>query len=202
MTKDFTLKDLSAVAEEVKTGKVVAFPTDTVYGVGVRYDDEAAIEAMKRSKGRPESKPFPMMVCDEVQIASVAWIDEDILRLVRRLTPGALTLVLKKKDNVPDYVTNGKDTIAIRIPDHRFVLDLLEKVGVPMLVTSANLSDYPSCRTYHEVMEQLDGRIDAIVDGQCGSGVASTIVDVTCRPFKILREGAISLEEIMEGIKE
>lgn len=202
MTKDFTLKDLSAVAEEVKTGKVVAFPTDTVYGVGVRYDDEAAIEAMKRSKGRPESKPFPMMVCDEVQMASVAWIDEDILRLVRRLTPGALTLVLKKKDNVPDYVTNGKDTIAIRIPDHRFVLDLLEKVGVPMLVTSANLSDYPSCRTYHEVMEQLDGRIDAIVDGQCGSGVASTIVDVTCRPFKILREGAISLEEIMEGIKE
>ena len=202
MTKDLTLKDLSAVAEEVKTGKVVAFPTDTVYGVGVRYDDEAAIEAMKRSKGRPESKPFPMMVCDEVQMASVAWIDEDILRLVRRLTPGALTLVLKKKDNVPDYVTNGKDTIAIRIPDHRFVLDLLEKVGVPMLVTSANLSDYPSCRTYHEVMEQLDGHIDAIVDGQCGSGVASTIVDVTCRPFKILREGAISLEEIMEGIKE
>ena len=202
MTKDFTLKDLSAVAEEVKSGKVVAFPTDTVYGVGVRYDDEAAIEAMKRSKGRPESKPFPMMVCDEVQMASVAWIDEDILRLVRKLTPGALTLVLKKKDNVPDYVTNGKDTIAIRIPDHRFVLDLLEKVGVPMLVTSANLSDYPSCRTYHEVMEQLDGRIDAIVDGQCGSGVASTIVDVTCRPFKILREGAISLEEIMEGIKE
>ena len=202
MTKDFTLKDLSAVAEEVKSGKVVAFPTDTVYGVGVRYDDEAAIEAMKRSKGRPESKPFPMMVCDEVQMASVAWIDEDILRLVRRLTPGALTLVLKKKDNVPDYVTNGKDTIAIRIPDHRFVLDLLEKVGVPMLVTSANLSDYPSCRTYHEVMEQLDGRIDAIVDGQCGSGVASTIVDVTCRPFKILREGAVSLEEIMEGIKE
>ena len=202
MTKDFTLKDLSAVAEEVKTGKVVAFPTDTVYGVGVRYDDEAAIEAMKRSKGRPESKPFPMMVCDEVQMASVAWIDEDILRLVRRLTPGALTLVLKKKDNVPDYVTNGKDTIAIRIPDHRFVLDLLEKVGVPMLVTSANLSDYPSCRTYHEVMEQLDGRIDAIVDGECGSGVASTIVDVTCKPFKILREGAISLSDIMEGIKE
>ena len=202
MTKDFTLKDLNAVAEEVKAGKVVAFPTDTVYGVGVRYDDEAAIEAMKRSKGRPESKPFPMMVYDEVQMASVAWMDEDILRLVRRLTPGALTLVLKKKDNVPDFVTNGKETIAIRIPDHRFVLDLLEKVGVPMLVTSANLSDYPSCKSYSEVMEQLDGRIDAIVDGECGSGVASTIVDVTCKPFKILREGAISLSDIMEGIKE
>ena len=202
MTKDFTLKDLNVVAEEVKSGKVVAFPTDTVYGVGVRYDDESAIEAMKKSKGRPESKPFPMMVCDEVQMASVAWIDEDILRLVKRLTPGALTLVLRKKETVPGFVTNGKDTIAIRIPDHRFVLDLLEKVGVPMLVTSANLSDHPSCRTYAEVMEQLDGRIDAIVDGPCGSGVASTIVDVTSKPFKILREGAISLEEIMEGIKE
>ena len=202
MTKDFTQKDLNAVVQEVKAGKVVAFPTDTVYGVGVRYDDEAAIERMKWSKGRPEFKPFPMMVCDEVQMASVAWMDEEILRLVKRLTPGALTLVLKKKDNVPDFVTNGKDTIAIRIPDHRFVLDLLEKVGVPMLVTSANLSDHPSCTTYNEVMSQLDGRIDAIVDGQCGSGVASTIVDVTEKPFKILREGAYSLNDIMEGIKE
>ena len=201
MTKDFTQKDLDAVAQSVKEGKVVAFPTDTVYGVGVRFDDEAAIERMKWSKGRPESKPFPMMVCDEVQMASVAWLDEDVLKLVRRFTPGALTLVLKKKDNVADYVTNGKDTIAIRIPDHRFVLDLLEKVGVPMLVTSANLSDHPSCTTYAEVMQQLDGRIDAIVDGQCGSGVASTIVDVTQKPFKVLREGAISLLELMKEIE-
>lgn len=202
MTKDFTQKDLYSVAQEVKSGKVVAFPTDTVYGVGVRYDDKDAIERMKWSKGRPESKPFPMMVCDEVQMTSVAWMDEDILKLVREFTPGALTLVLKKKDNVPDFVTNGKDTIAIRIPDHRFVLDLLEKVGVPMLVTSANLSDHPSCTSYSEVMKQLDGRIDAIVDGECGSGVASTIVDVTEKPFKILREGAITLDELMEGIKK
>jgi len=132
----------------------------------------------------------------------VAWLDEEILRLVKKMTPGPLTLVLKKKEHVADSVTNGKDTIAIRIPDHRFVLDLLEQVGVPMLVTSANLSDHPSCTTYAEVMEQLDGRIDAIVDGKCGSGVASTIVDVTEKPFKILREGTISYSEIMEGIKE
>ena len=202
MTKDFTQKDLFSIAEAIRQGQVVAFPTDTVYGIGVRYDDEEAILKMKWCKGRPEEKPFPMMVCDSVQMASVAWMDEEILRLVRRLTPGALTLVLKKKDNVADSVTNGKDTIAIRIPDHRFVLDLLQRVGVPMLVTSANLSDHPSCTTYEEVMKQLDGRIDAIVDGRCGSGVASTIVDVTEKPYKILREGTISLDEIMEGIKE
>jgi len=202
MTKDFTQKDLFSVAEEIRNGKVVAFPTDTVYGVGVRYDDEQAIARMKWCKGRPEEKPFPMMVCDAVQMASVAWLDEEILRLVKKMTPGPLTLVLKKKEHVADSVTNGKDTIAIRIPDHRFVLDLLEQVGVPMLVTSANLSDHPSCTTYAEVMEQLDGRIDAIVDGKCGSGVASTIVDVTEKPFRILRKGTISYSEIMEGIKE
>ncbi len=202
MTKNFTQKDLIAAAEEIRKGKVVAFPTDTVYGVGVRYDDEQAISKMKWCKGRPEEKPFPMMVCDAIQMASVAWIDEEILRLVDRMTPRPLTLVLKKKEHVPASVTNGKETIAIRIPDHRFVLDLLQHVGVPMLVTSANLSDHPSCTTYAEVMEQLGGRIDAIVEGECGSGVASTIVDVTEKPFKILREGTISLSEIMEGIKE
>lgn len=202
MTKDFTQKDVVLAAETIKDGKVVAFPTDTVYGVGVRYDDVKAIEKMKWCKGRPEEKPFPMMVCDENQMSTVAWMDEEIQRLVKRMTPGPLTFVLKKKECVSDAVTNGKDTIAIRIPDHQFVLDLLKQVGVPMLVTSANLSNHPSCTTYDEVMGQLDGRIDAIVNGKCGSGVASTIVDVTEKPFKILREGTISLDEIMEGIKE
>ncbi|MBP3400066.1 MAG: threonylcarbamoyl-AMP synthase [Erysipelotrichaceae bacterium] len=201
MTKDFTQKDLFSVVNFIKDGKVVAFPTDTVYGVGVRYDDEQAIARMKWAKGRPESKPFPLMVCDVLQLQQIAWVDEDIYRIVKHLTPGPLTLVLNKKEHVPDAVTNGKSTIAVRIPDHRFVLDLLESAG-PMLVTSANLSDHPSCKTYSEVMEQLDGRIDAIVDGPCGSGIASTIVDVTEKPYKILREGTISLNEIMEVLKK
>ena len=201
MTKDFTQKDLFSVSKCILEGKVVAFPTDTVYGVGVRYNDEKAIEHMKWVKGRPESKPFPMMVYDVSQLQQVAWINEDVFRIVKHLTPGPLTLVLNKKKSVPDYVTNGKSTIAIRIPNHRFVLDLLEKTG-PMLVTSANLSDHPSCKNYAEVMEQLDGRIDAIVDGTCGSGVASTIVDVTEKPYKILREGTISLNEIMEVLEK
>lgn len=201
MTKDFTQKDLFSVSKCILEGKVVAFPTDTVYGVGVRYNDEKAIEHMKWVKGRPESKPFPMMVYDVSQLQQVAWINEDVFRIVKHLTPGPLTLVLNKKESVPDYVTNGKSTIAIRIPNHRFVLDLLEKTG-PMMVTSANLSDHPSCKNYAEVMEQLDGRIDAIVDGTCGSGVASTIVDVTEKPYKILREGTISLNEIMEVLEK
>ena len=202
MTKTFTQKDLFSIAEAIRQGQVVAFPTDTVYGVGVRYDDEKAISKMKWCKGRPEEKPFPMMVCDSTQMSSVANMDEEVLRLVKHMTPGPLTLVLKKKESVADSVTNGKDTIAIRIPDYRFVLELLQQVGVPMLVTSANLSGCPSCTAYEEVMKQLDGRIDAIVQGTCGSGVASTIVDVTEKPYRILREGTISLDEIMEGIKE
>ena len=201
MTKTFTQNDLSFVSEEIMNGKVVAFPTDTVYGVGVRYDHQQAIEQMKWVKGRPESKPFPMMVSDAAQMSEIAEVDEDVKRIVNRWTPGALTLVLRKKKTVPDFVTNGKDTIAIRIPDHAFVLSLLKMTG-PMMVTSANLSDYPSCRTYEEVMKQLDQRLDGIVEGECGSGVASTIIDVTQRPYKILRQGTISLEEIMEELEK
>ena len=201
MTKNFTQEDLFSAAEEIKQGKVVGFPTDTVYGVGVRYDCESAIERMKWVKGRPESKPFPMMVQSAAQMNEVAWLDEDAFALVEKMTPGPLTLVLRKKDSVPDFATNGKATIAIRIPDHPFVLELLKKTG-PMLVTSANLSDHPSCKTFDEVMAQLEGRLDAIVEGECGSGIASTIVDVTEKPIKILREGTISLSEIMEVIEK
>lgn len=200
MTKDYTPKDMKMIVKEVLDGKVIAFPTDTVYGVGVRYDDTSAIERLKWVKGRPEDKPFPMMVSSVTQLEKVAWLDVNIIKIINKFTPGALTLVLNKKDNVSDVVTNGKSTIAVRIPDDRFVLDLIDAVGIPLLVTSANLSNKPSCTTFDEVINDLDGRIDGIVDGVCGSGVASTILDVTSYPFKILRQGDITLEQIMEVI--
>ncbi len=200
MSEILELNELEKVASLIKSGKVVCFPTDTVYGVGVIYDNQEAIKNMKIAKGRDENKPFPMMVCDYEQISEVAIVDENIKKIVHKFTPGALTLVMRKNDSVKQYVTNGKDTIAIRIPDNKFILDLLKLVGKPMLVTSANLSDYPSCNNINEVLKQLDNRVDAIVNGECGTGVASTIIDVTDNKIKLLRMGTISLDEIEKEI--
>ncbi len=200
MSEILELKEVEKVANLIKDGKVVCFPTDTVYGVGVIYDNVDAIKQMKIAKGRDENKPFPMMVCDYEQMSTVAKVDENIKKIVDKFTPGALTLVMRKNENIEDYVTNGKDTIAIRIPDNKFILDLLKLVGKPMLVTSANLSDYPSCNNINEVLKQLDNRVDAIVNGECGTGVASTIIDVTDNKIKLLRMGTISLDEIEKEI--
>ena len=200
MSEILELKEVEKVANLIKDGKVVCFPTDTVYGVGVIYDNVDAIKQMKIAKGRDENKPFPMMVCDYEQMSTVAKVDENIKKIVDKFTPGALTLVMRKNENIEDYVTNGKDTIAIRIPDNKFILDLLKLVGKPMLVTSANLSDHPSCTTMIQVLSQLDNRVDAIVEGECGTGVASTIIDVTNKEIRMLRVGTITLQEIEKEI--
>ena len=200
MSEILELKEVEKVANLIKDGKVVCFPTDTVYGVGVIYDNVDAIKQMKIAKGRDENKPFPMMVCDYEQMSTVAKVDENIKKIVDKFTPGALTLVMRKNENIEDYVTNGKDTIAIRIPDNKFILDLLKLVGKPMLVTSANLSDHPSCTTMKQVLSQLDNRVDAIVEGECGTGVASTIIDVTNKEIRMLRVGTITLQEIEKEI--
>ena len=197
MTRVLFKKDLEETVELLKSGAVVAFPTDTVFGIGVIYNDAAAIDRMKKAKGRDASKPFPLMVADLKQLEEVAYVTDRERRIAQKYTPGALTLVLKRKDTVARESVNGFDTIAIRIPDDRFVLKLLKKAG-PMFVTSANISGEPAACNEKEVMRQLDGRIEAVVRGKAGTGVASTIIDCTGEELKCLREGTISYKEIEE----
>ncbi|MCF0110395.1 MAG: threonylcarbamoyl-AMP synthase [Erysipelotrichaceae bacterium] len=184
------------VCEYLLQGDVVAFPTDTVFGVGILFDDGGAIAKMKQAKGRDERKPFPMMVSDLSQLKSVAYLDEKYERLCEAFMPGAFTVVLKKKDCVADEVTNGKDTIAIRIPDDDFVLSVIREVGKPLLVTSANRSGGANTTNETEVLAQLDGRIAAVVKGQTSTSTASTIVDLTGDSPVILRQGMITKEDI------
>ncbi len=197
MTRVLFKKDLEETVELLKSGAVVAFPTDTVFGIGVIYNDAAAIDRMKKAKGRDASKPFPLMVADLKQLEEVAYVTDRERRIAQKYTPGALTLVLKRKDTVAKESVNGFDTIAIRIPDDRFVLKLLKKAG-PMFVTSANISGMPAACNEKEVLQQLDGRIEAVVRGKAGTGVASTIIDCTGEELKCLREGTISYKEIEE----
>ena len=199
-TQRLTKKDSAQIVEILNRGGVVAFPTDTVYGLAVRYDLKEAILKMKEAKQRPETKPFPMMVSSKAQIERVAVTDARSQKLIDQWMPGALTLVFKKRPEVDELVTNGFPTIGIRMPDDEFVLEIINRVGVPLLVPSANLSGQPSCTTSEEVLKQLEGRIDAVVLGESGASTASTVCDTTGDELKILRQGPIKLEDLEASI--
>lgn len=201
-TNRYLNSQIDIITQAIIDGKVIAFPTDTVYGLGVRYDNEDALNRLKQAKIRPESKPIPMMVSDLSQIEEVAYVNDTAKRLIQKFMPGAFTIVLKKKEEIADYVTNGLPTIAIRMPDDKFVLEIMNQLGKAMLVSSANISAEHSCRNGEEVLEQLDGRIDGIVMGESKSEIASTIVDATSEEIKILREGPITKEMINKILEE
>lgn len=196
ITEQLSKQDISRIVEILSQGGVVAFPTDTVYGLAVRYDLDEAIEKMKQAKHRPETKPFPMMVSNKKQIEKVAVLDDRARDLIDTWMPGALTLVFKKRPEISSNVTNGFDTIGIRMPDDEFVLEIINRVGVNLLVPSANLSGQPPCTTSDEVLAQLNGRIDAVVLGESGASTSSTVCDTTGEQLKILRQGPITLEAL------
>lgn len=202
-TNRYEQKDIETVANLLKDGKIVAFPTDTVYGLACIYENEEALEALKKSKGRPDDKPIPTMVSDIRQMQEIAVMDDVAIRLADAFMPGPITMILNKKETLPDYMTNGFSTVGIRMPDDDFILHLIDLCEKPLLVTSANLSGEETGETDEEVLEQLDERIDAIVMGEAVGKVASTIIDMTGSNVKILREGPITkqmVEDFMETI--
>lgn len=196
----FEKEDVAVVAELLMEGAVVAFPTDTVFGLAVIYDDEDALHALKNAKIRPDTKPIPTMVGSIEQLEQVAVVTPIAKKLANAFMPGAITLIMKKKDTVAEYVTNGLDTIGIRMPDDSFVIDLIRKCGKPLLVTSANISGEETGITDQQVLDQLDGAIDAIVLGEAAGKQASTIVDVSGDEVKVLRQGPIQESEILKVI--
>jgi L-threonylcarbamoyladenylate synthase len=184
----------------LKRGGIVAFPTDTVYGLGARISTRHAVERVYEVKERPRSTPLPLLLADKSQIAEVAELVPLIAwRLADRFLPGALTIVLFKSKSVPDIVTGGGKTVAVRIPAHPVPIALAQGLGAPIVGTSANLSGKPSALTATEIYAQLGDRVDLIIDGgRCPGGRESTIVDLTGEVPLILREGAISREELKQ----
>lgn len=195
-TEKSTRKDIEKAVECLKNGGVVAFPTDTVYGLGVVYDNVDALNRLKLSKGRPDNKPIPMMISSLSQLEKVAMVNSKIKNLAKQFMPGGFTIILNKKEIIPDEITNGFKTIAIRMPNDEFILEMMEKLQKPLLVTSANLSGQPTGVYYEDVKRDFDGRIDMIVQGECKGSVSSTIVDATEDEIKIIRSGPIDENEI------
>ncbi len=185
----------------LKQGGIVAFPTDTVYSLGASISIERAVEQVYRVKQRPRQRALPLLLADISQIGEVAKVVPRIARLLaEKFLPGALTLVLPKLESVPDIVTSGGNTVAIRIPAHPIPVALVRGVGNPIVGTSANLSGQPSALTHEEARTQLGDKVDLIIDGgRCPGGQESTIVDLTGETPVILREGAISREELSDA---
>lgn len=194
---------LSQVAEELKQGKLVAFPTDTVYGVGVAAFNREAVARLYEVKRRARYKPIPILVTGPEQLHLVAREVNPLARkLIERFWPGALTLVLPRHPNVPAAIGGGGDTIAVRMPGHVLTLALIQEVGSPLATTSANLSGRDSPLDAQQVAFNLGGRIDVILDaGPCPGGVDSTVVDTTGGVVRVLRETAIPARLIREAVK-
>lgn len=188
----------------LKKSGVVAYPTDTVYGLGAAMNCTEAIERIYKVKGRPRNMALPLLLASVEQIAEVAIEIPDIAyRLARTFLPGALTIVLFKSGSVPDIVTAGGKTVAVRVPAHPVPIALIKGTKSPLVGTSANLSGKPSPLTADDVCEQLGGRLDLIIGGgRCPGGIESTVVDVTQKPLVILRVGAIPVEEILTISKQ
>lgn len=195
MIKIVSQKDLDTVCQALDEHKVVAFPTETVYGLGVKFNDTDGLEALMIAKNRDYSKAITLMVPSIDDIEKYAYVSDQARKVIHAFMPGMVTLIFNKKECVDDIMTNYKPTIGIRIPDSEYVLSLLKKAG-PMLVSSANLSNHVNTTTPEEVIEQLDGRIEYVVEGKTSDNIASTVIDLTGDDIKILREGKITEEDI------
>ena len=181
----------------LKQGGLVAFPTDTVYGLGAGANNQQAVVKVYQVKERPKDMALPLLLAHTSQINEVAYPVPPIAWLLAdKFLPGALTIVLYKSNSVLDIVTGGGSTVAVRIPAHPVPVALAEDLG-PIVGTSANLSGKPSALTADEVCSQFGDRIDLVIDGgRCPGGRESTIVDVTGEVPVVLREGAIPREEL------
>ena len=186
--------------EILRAGSLVAFPTDTVYGVGTLAFNGKAVESIYAAKDRPIEKAIPVLIGDSQDLEKVGIsISDSARRLANRFWPGPLTILVPKRADLPESVSSTS-TVGVRVPDHDVARALLRAAG-PMAVTSANISGRQSPVTAEEVYEQLGGRVDLIIDaGKTPGGVPSTLVDCTTSELKVLREGPISLEELLSAL--
>ncbi|MGI6685643.1 MAG: L-threonylcarbamoyladenylate synthase [Bacillota bacterium] len=186
----------------LRRGEVVAFPTETVYGLGANALDPDAVQKIFLAKGRPNDNPLIVHVADSAQLRPlVKGISPKAHHLIHDFWPGPLTLIFPKSDLVPKEVTAGLNTVAVRMPKHPVALQLIKEAGVPIAAPSANTSGLPSPTEGKHVLADLKGKVPLIIDGgKTEVGLESTVIDLTVEPPLILRPGGITLEEIKESI--
>lgn len=208
-TRYFTITDpaqseVTQAADILRRGGLLAIPTETVYGLGANGLDAAAVRRIFEAKGRPQDNPLILHIPDAGWLSRCCKdVPQSAYRLAERFWPGPLTIILPKADCVPYETTGGLDTVGMRCPDHAVTRAIISRADVPVAAPSANRSGRPSCTTAQHVREDMDGRIDGVVDGgACRVGVESTIIDLTVTPPRLLRPGGLPLEALKEVLGE
>ncbi|MBQ2792850.1 MAG: threonylcarbamoyl-AMP synthase, partial [Oscillospiraceae bacterium] len=196
--------ELQTAADILAKGGLVAFPTETVYGLGANGLNEDAVRSIFAAKGRPSDNPLILHICDTEQLPQLAReIPEEAIKLALEFWPGPLTMVLPKTDRVPDAVSGGLDTVAIRFPNNLIAREIIRRSGKPIAAPSANLSGSPSPTTAQHCIDDLIGRVDAIVDGgSCGVGLESTVISLATEVPTVLRPGGITVEQLRAVLGE
>ncbi len=195
-------ENITIAADQIKKGKVVVYPTDTVYGIGCDPYNDSAVDMIFKIKGRMEGKPLPIL-CSSIKHAQrIAKLSEHAVKLAKQFWPGTLTLIAELIDHkISESVTAGTNTIGVRVPNHQCALQLIDKCGGILVGTSANKSGYNSAKSATEVLETLQG-FDILLDG--GStpvGVESTVIDVSSANIAFIREGSIRRERIAKVLE-
>ncbi len=191
------LREVEQGIEVLRKGGVVAYPTDTVYGLGAGLSDDMAVQRVINAKGRAESMGLPLLLSRADMLTPIVReVHPAAKALMERFWPGALTLVMTKSAAVSDLVSGGRSSVAVRVPNHPVPRALSEGVGGPIIGTSANRTGAMPASSAVQVREQLDGLIDLVIDGFPSLGIQSTILDLTGTTPRVLRFGAVSLGEI------
>ncbi len=201
-TKILKENQIKEAAKIIQEGGLVAFPTETVYGLGADALNEEAVAKVYEAKGRPSDNPMIVHIARASDIGQLTpMLSSTIVALIDNFWPGPLTLVVKRKAGVPDRTTGGLDTVGVRMPDSKLALDLINYAGCPIAAPSANISGKPSPTRVEDVIEDLNGKVEAILEGPaCRVGIESTVLDVTGDVPTILRPGVITAEHIEAAI--
>ena len=197
MIKRYQKDEIEELVQILKKDGVISVPTDTVFGICAKMNSKKAHDKLIKVKKRPINKAFPVMCANEDQIKSIAIVKEREEKIIKAFMPGPITLVLNKNKNLPEYVTNGKDTIAVRMATSKEIENLILKLESPIFMTSANQSGEKECTTLEEI-ENCCPLLDGMMEGNVIFSKGSTIVDCSSKEIKILREGPISKEKIMD----
>ena len=195
--------ELKIVTQALNEGKLIVFPTETVYGIAGNGLTLSVIDKMYQAKKRDYSKPFTLMVNDITKIKDIAYVSENEEKVIKKFMPGPITLILKKKDCISNLVTANSDTVGVRIPNHEIALSILKSVDYPLATSSANISGSVNNSNIEDIINDLASYVDIFIKGNISSNLlASTVVEIKNNEVNILRNGIISKENIEEVIRK
>ncbi len=195
------IRQASKLLEE---GKIVSFPTETVYALAANAENENALDSIFKVKGRECKKPLALLVENIEEAQKYVIFNKNAIRIAQNFCPGPISMVLPKSKNanLPDIINGGMDTLSVRIPNHKIALSILRNANCPIVATSANISGSPDALSASEVKSYFGDTIDLIVNGNGCSGKASTVIDLCDEQPKILRQGEITIDDILKIIEK